>query len=68
MNRGQHGAAKETAGAYGHFLGRSLALAYVAAGEGAVGRELEIEILGRRYPARVIEHSPHDPENTRLRA
>ena len=63
--QGERMVGRVTAGAYGHFLGRSLALAYVEAG---VGSRLEIEILGRRYPARVIEDSPHDPENARLRA
>ena len=63
--QGQRMVGRVTAGAYGHFLGRSLALAYVEAG---VGSRLEIEILGRRYPARVIEDSPHDPENARPRA
>jgi dimethylglycine dehydrogenase len=63
--QGQRMVGRVTAGAYGHFLGRSLALAYVEAG---VGSRLEIEILGRRYPAMVIEDSPHDPENARPRA
>ncbi len=59
---------RATAGAYGHCVGRSLALAYVQSGAGQVGSELEIEILGRRRPAKVIEMSPYDPENTSLRA
>ena len=59
---------RATAGAHGHFIGKTLALAYVDAGEGEVGAEMEIEILGDRYAAKVIEESPHDPENKRLRA
>ena len=59
---------RATAGAYGHFTGKSLALGYVDQGQGAVGTEMEIEVLGRRHPARVIPDSPHDPENERLRA
>ena len=59
---------RATAGAHGHFIGKTLALAYVDAGEGEVGAEMEIEILGERYAAKVIEESPHDPENKRLRA
>ena len=59
---------RATAGAHGHFIGKTLALAYVDAGEGEVGAEMEIEILGERYAVKVIEESPHDPENKRLRA
>ena len=58
---------RATAGAYGHFTGKSLALGYVDNGHGTVGTELDIEILGKRYPARVIPESPHDPDNERLR-
>ena len=31
------------------------------------GTELEIEILGKNYPAKVIADSPFDPNNERLR-
>jgi dimethylglycine dehydrogenase len=33
-----------------------------------IGNELEIEILGERYAAEVIEESPFDAENNCLRA
>ena len=59
---------RATAGAYGHTVEKSLALGYVVAEAGEVGTALEIEILGRRFPARVIPESPHDPDNERLRA
>ncbi len=58
---------RATAGAYGHCVGKSLALAYVQPDYGAVGTEMEINILGDRRAARVIEESPWDPENERLR-
>ncbi len=57
-----------TAGAYGHKVGKSLALAYVDAAHADEGTALEIEILGVRRPATVIPESPWDPENARLRA
>ena len=59
---------RATAGAFGHFTGKCLALGYVESGHEAVGTELEIEILGRRYPALVVPESPHDPDNERLRS
>ena len=43
-------------------------MAMVKPGLDAIGTEVEIEILGKRYAAVVIEESPFDPENERLRA
>jgi len=57
---------RATAGTYGHCIGKSLAIGYVQTGLGAPGTEFEIEILGERYPSRVIADSPHDPENARM--
>ncbi len=59
---------RATAGAYGHWVGKSLAIGYVKTGLETPGTGLEIEILGKRYPATVIPESPHDPENARLRS
>jgi dimethylglycine dehydrogenase len=59
---------RTTAGAYGHVVGKSLALAYVKPTVAAPGTALEIEILGERRNAKVIQESPWDPQNTRLRA
>ena len=58
---------RATAGAYGHFVGKSLALAYVQPGAAEPGTALEVEILGNRFPATVMPESPYDPENTSLR-
>ena len=59
---------RATAGAYGHCVGKSLAIGYVAPEAAIEGSELEIEILGDRRAARVIPESPWDPDNERLRA
>ena len=59
---------RATAGAYGHVVGKSLAIGYVSPDAAAPGTALEIEILGERRAARVIPDSPWDPENARLRA
>jgi dimethylglycine dehydrogenase len=58
---------RATGGNYGFRIGKSLALGMVRPEFAETGRELEIEILGRSYPARVIPDSPFDPENLRLR-
>ena len=59
---------RATSGCFGHSIGKSLALAYVKKGYSQIGTKLEVEILGVRCPARVINESPCDPENNKLRA
>ena len=59
---------RATSGCFGHSIGKSLALAYVKTGNSNIGTELEGAILGERCPARVINESPCDPENKKLRA
>jgi dimethylglycine dehydrogenase len=55
-------------GGYGHRIGKSIALAYVRKDLSAPGSKLEIEILGKRYPATVAQEPIYDPKNERLRA
>ena len=57
---------RATAGAYGHFTAKSLAIGYVTAGLGSPGTEVEIEILSANKPATVIAPSPYDRENKSL--
>jgi dimethylglycine dehydrogenase len=59
---------RATSGGYGWRVGKSLALAMVAPDLAAPGTELDLVILGRTHCAVVIEESPFDPDNTRLRA
>ena len=58
---------RATSGNYGWRVGKSLALAMIPPALSEIGTELEIEILGQRYRTSVIEESPFDPENQRLR-
>jgi dimethylglycine dehydrogenase len=59
---------RATTGAYGHTIGKSLALAYVDSAHTEPGTKLDIVILGERMGCKVIPDSPWDPENERLRA
>ncbi len=59
---------RATSGGYGWRLGKSIALAMVRPELADLGQQLEISILGKRYPATVVEESPFDPKNERLRA
>ena len=59
-----------TSGGYGHSVGQSIALGYVpvelAGAEGA-GDGFEVEIVGRRRPARLQPEPLHDPQGLRMR-
>jgi len=58
---------RATGGNFGFRVDCSLALAMVEPEHAGLGTNLEIEILGARYPASVIPDSPFDPKNERLR-
>ncbi|MCL4676066.1 MAG: hypothetical protein KJZ59_08600, partial [Pararhodobacter sp.] len=53
--------------AYGHAVGKSLALAYLKAGLAVPGAEVLVAVLGRDHGARVLAAPPFDPEGRRLR-
>jgi len=59
---------RATSGNYGFRVEQSLAMGMVPPALANVGTTFEIEILGERYPAVIVEESPFDPENLRLRA
>ena len=56
-----------TSGNYGFRVGMSLAMGMVAGAVAKLGAALEVEILGKRVAAEVIESSPWDKDNARLR-
>ena len=59
---------RATGGNYGFRVAQSLALAMVHPQLAAEGTALDIDVLGERYPARVVPESPWDSRNERLRA
>jgi dimethylglycine dehydrogenase len=59
---------RATAGGYGHVVQQSIAIGYVQPKFSALGTQLQIEILGKRYPATVVHESPYDPDNLHLRS
>ena len=54
-----------TSGSYGHRVKQPLALAYFRQNPGA--DELQVEILGKRIPAMVLNTAPYDPTNKRMK-
>ena len=59
--------ARLTSAAFGYSVGYSLGLAYLPADVDIHTSNLEVEVLGARLPARVLEQPPYDPMGERLR-
>ena len=59
---------RSTSGGYGWRVEKSLVLGMVAPECATVGTQMEIEVLGQRYALVVIDESPFDPDNARLRS
>ena len=57
-----------TSGAYGHRVGRSLALGYIPAALAGAASGFEIEIIGERRPAERLPACAYDPTGARMRA
>ena len=56
-----------TSGGYGWRVEKSLALGMIDSKYSELNTLLEVEILGERFPAKIIAESPFDPKNERLR-
>ncbi|MFL5260274.1 MAG: FAD-dependent oxidoreductase, partial [Hyphomicrobiales bacterium] len=56
-----------TSGGYAHYVDRSLAQGYVPKELAAAGASFEIEIIGDRRPAHIIDEPLFDPEAKRMR-
>ena len=59
---------RATSGGYGFRVDKSLAMAMVRPDLATVRTKLMIDILDQRLAATVIEESPYDPTNEKLRA
>ena len=56
-----------TSGAYGHHVGKSLALAYVDAEVVEADPELTVYVVGEARIGRTLPEPPYDPAGNRLR-
>ena len=56
-----------TSGAYGHHVGKSLALAYVDREIAETEPELTVHVVGEERTARILPEPPYDPKGSRLR-
>ncbi|MEX0317093.1 MAG: FAD-dependent oxidoreductase [Ruegeria sp.] len=57
-----------TSGGYAHYVGKSMAMAYVATEHATAGAQVQVEILGELCNAEVQGAPVYDPEGTRMRA
>ena len=57
-----------TSSDYGYSVGKGIAYGYLPVSYSRVGTGVEIEYLGRRYPATVASEPLYDRENARLRS
>lgn len=56
-----------TSGGYSVGFGKQIGMGYVAPEHAAVGNKLKLRMLGEFYDAEVVEDSPYDPTNARIR-
>ena len=57
-----------TSGGYAHHVQQSMALGYVPTELAADGTDLEVEINGEMYAARIVDEALYDPAGARMRA
>jgi dimethylglycine dehydrogenase len=57
-----------SSGGYSHHVKKSMAMGYVPTNCAVDGTELEIELLGEFYRARVMARPVYDPDGTRMRS
>ncbi len=56
-----------TSGGYGHYTGKSLAMALMDRDKANPGTEVTVHVVGAERPARVIAASPYDPQGKAMR-
>ena len=56
-----------TSGGWSVAFGKSIGMGYVAPGHAAVGTRLEVRMQDKLWPVEIVEDSPYDPTNARIR-
>lgn len=57
-----------TSGDWGHRTGLNLAYAFVEPDVSDTGTDLQVDVVGRPFAARVIKSSPYDPDHDRMKS
>ncbi|MFQ8431185.1 GcvT family protein [Amaricoccus sp. W119] len=56
-----------TSGGYSVAFGKSIGMGYVKPSEAEVGRKLKVKMQGQLWDCEIVEDSPYDPTNARIR-
>lgn len=56
-----------TSGGYSVAFGKSIGMGYVSPGVAEVGTKLKVKMFDRLWDAEIVEDSPYDPKNSRIR-
>ncbi len=56
-----------TSGGWSVAFGKSIGLGYVTPARSAVGTKLQVRMQDKLWPAEIVEDSPYDPSNARIR-
>ena len=56
-----------TSGGYSVVFGKSIGMGYVRPDLAKTGRKLQVKVQNRLWDAEIVEDSPHDPTNARIR-
>ncbi|NNK66395.1 MAG: FAD-dependent oxidoreductase [Rhodobacteraceae bacterium] len=56
-----------TSGGYSVAFGKSIGMGYVSPDRATPGTKLQVKMFDKLWPAEVVEDSPYDPQNARIR-
>lgn len=57
-----------TSGGYGHWTGKSLAMALIDRDKAEIGTEVSVHVVGKERQAKIIAPSPYDPSGKAMRS
>ena len=68
LYNGESRTGRLTSGGYSVAFGKSIGMGYVKPEDAVVGTRLKVKMLDQLWEAEVVEDSPYDPKNQRIRA
>lgn len=68
LYNGERRTGRLTSGGYSVAFGKSIGMGYVQVEDAVVGTRLKVKMLDQLWEAEVVEDSPYDPKNQRIRA
>ncbi|EDQ05814.1 4-methylaminobutanoate oxidase (formaldehyde-forming) [Sulfitobacter indolifex] len=68
LYNGERRTGRLTSGGYSVAFGKSIGMGYVQVEDAVVGQKLKVKMLDQLWEAEVVQDSPYDPKNQRIRA